>query len=85
MQALADDLNKRFPEDTVIQFIELPNIRARLAINKGNFSEAIESLKPGRPYELREGRRDACRLRAGYSLSGHASGPRRKQLNFIKF
>ena len=54
-QALADDLNKRFPEDTVIQFIELPNIRARLAINKGNFSEAIESLKPGMPYELREG------------------------------
>jgi eukaryotic-like serine/threonine-protein kinase len=51
-QAVADDLNKSFPEDTVIQFVDLPTIRARLAINKGNYSEAIEDLRIGMPYEL---------------------------------
>jgi eukaryotic-like serine/threonine-protein kinase len=51
-QALADDLNKRFPEDTVIQFVGLPAIRARLALNKRNYSEAIGDLRPGLPYEL---------------------------------
>jgi tetratricopeptide (TPR) repeat protein/predicted Ser/Thr protein kinase len=51
-RALADDLNKRFPEDTVIQFVDLPAIRARLAINKGNYSEAITDLRSGMPYEL---------------------------------
>jgi tetratricopeptide (TPR) repeat protein/predicted Ser/Thr protein kinase len=51
-QALADDLNNRFPEDTVIQFVDLPAIRARLAINKGNYSEAIADLRSGMPYEL---------------------------------
>jgi serine/threonine protein kinase len=56
-QALADDLNKRFPEDTVTQFIDLPAIRARLAINKGNYSEAIADLRPGLPYDLSRSRR----------------------------
>jgi eukaryotic-like serine/threonine-protein kinase len=51
-QALADDLNKRFLEDTLIQFIDLPDIRARLAMNKRNYSEAIGDLRPGMPYEL---------------------------------
>jgi serine/threonine protein kinase/tetratricopeptide (TPR) repeat protein len=53
-QALADDLNKRFPEDTVTQFVDLPAIRARLAINKGNYSEAVADLRSGMPYELSE-------------------------------
>ena len=53
-QALADDLNKRFPEDTVIQFLDLPAIRAKLAINKGNYSEAIADLRSAMPYELSE-------------------------------
>jgi eukaryotic-like serine/threonine-protein kinase len=51
-QALADDLNKRFPEDTLIQFIGLPDIHARLAINKRLYFEAIGDLRPGMPYEL---------------------------------
>ncbi len=50
-QALADDLNKRFPEDTVIQFVGLPAIRARLAVNKRSYFEAIGDLRPGMPYE----------------------------------
>jgi serine/threonine protein kinase/tetratricopeptide (TPR) repeat protein len=51
-RALADDLGKRFPEDTIVQFNYLPTVRAKLALNKGNASEAIESLRAAAPYEL---------------------------------
>ncbi|MFY9939190.1 MAG: hypothetical protein WAK33_20070 [Silvibacterium sp.] len=43
---------KKFPEDTLVQFNYLPTLRAKLAVNKGNASEAIESLRAGTPYEL---------------------------------
>ena len=49
---LAGDLNKRFPEDTIVQFNYLPTLRARLALNKGNAAEAIENLRVAEPYEL---------------------------------
>jgi eukaryotic-like serine/threonine-protein kinase len=51
-QALADDLGKRFPEDTLVQFNYLPTLRAKLALNQGNASAAIESLRAAAPYEL---------------------------------
>jgi eukaryotic-like serine/threonine-protein kinase len=51
-QALADNLSKRFPEDTIVQFNYLPTLRAKLALNNGNVSEAIESLSAATPYEL---------------------------------
>ena len=51
-KALADDLDKRFPEDTIVQFNYLPTLRAKLALNKGNAAEAIESLRAAAPYEL---------------------------------
>ncbi|MFY9530541.1 MAG: protein kinase [Candidatus Acidiferrales bacterium] len=51
-QALADDLAKRFPEDTVVQFNYLPTIRARLALNRNDASQAIEVLQAAAPYEL---------------------------------
>ncbi|MGA7931377.1 MAG: protein kinase [Candidatus Sulfotelmatobacter sp.] len=50
--ALTDDLGRRFPEDTIVQFNYLPTLRAKLAVNKGNASEAIESLRAAAPYEL---------------------------------
>ena len=40
-KALADDLDKRFPEDTIVQFNYLPSVRGRLALNKGDASGAI--------------------------------------------
>lgn len=43
---------KRFPEDTLVQFNYLPTLRAKLALSRGNASEAIESLRPATPYEL---------------------------------
>ncbi len=51
-QALAGDLGKRFPEDTIVQFNFLPTLRARLALNRGNAAEAIASLRAAAPYEL---------------------------------
>jgi serine/threonine protein kinase/tetratricopeptide (TPR) repeat protein len=51
-RALTDDLGKRFPEDTIVQLNYLPTLRAKLALNKGNASEAIESLRTAVPYEL---------------------------------
>jgi tetratricopeptide (TPR) repeat protein len=51
-QALTDDLGKRFPEATIVQFNYLPTLRAKLAISRGNASEAIESLRAAAPYEL---------------------------------
>jgi len=50
--ALTDDLGKTYPEDTIVQYNYLPTLRARLAISKGNFSEAIESLSAAIPFEL---------------------------------
>jgi eukaryotic-like serine/threonine-protein kinase len=51
-KALADDLDKRFPEDTIVQFNYLPTVRGRLALNKGDASGAIASLAVAVPYEL---------------------------------
>jgi hypothetical protein len=51
-KALADDLNKRFPEDTIVQFNYLPSVRGKLALNKGDASGAIEGLGAAAPYEL---------------------------------
>jgi serine/threonine protein kinase/Flp pilus assembly protein TadD len=51
-QALTGDLDKRFPQDTIVQFNYLPTLRAKLAVSQGNASEAIESLRAATPYEL---------------------------------
>jgi eukaryotic-like serine/threonine-protein kinase len=51
-RALADDLGKRFPEDTLVHVNYLPTLRAKLAVSRGNPSEAIETLRAATPYEL---------------------------------
>jgi eukaryotic-like serine/threonine-protein kinase len=51
-QALMDDLAKRFPEATYVQFNLLPTLRAKLALNRKNPSESIESLTPVAPYDF---------------------------------
>jgi eukaryotic-like serine/threonine-protein kinase len=51
-QTLTDDLGKRFPEDTLVQFNYLPTLRAKLAVNRENVSEALEVLRVATPYEL---------------------------------
>jgi eukaryotic-like serine/threonine-protein kinase len=51
-EALANDLSKRFPEDTLVQNLPLPSIRALVALTHGNASKAIEILQTAVPYEL---------------------------------
>lgn len=52
-KSLADDLDKRYPEDTVVRFIYVPTLRAQLAlIAPGNGAKAVESLAATSPYEL---------------------------------
>jgi eukaryotic-like serine/threonine-protein kinase len=51
-QALGDDLDKRFPEDTLVQFNYLPTLRAKAAVTRSNAGEAIARLGAATPYEL---------------------------------
>jgi DNA-binding winged helix-turn-helix (wHTH) protein len=51
-QALADDLGRRFPEDTVVQFNYLPTIRAKLELLHANPQDALVILAAASPYEL---------------------------------
>ena len=51
-QELADDLERRFPEDTVVRGSYVPVLRARVALNQGDPSQAIEILQISAPYEL---------------------------------
>jgi DNA-binding winged helix-turn-helix (wHTH) protein/tetratricopeptide (TPR) repeat protein len=51
-KALADDLDKSYPEDTIVQFNYLPTVRGRLALNRGDASGAIAGLGAAATYEL---------------------------------
>jgi tetratricopeptide (TPR) repeat protein/predicted Ser/Thr protein kinase len=51
-QGLTEELNKRFPDATTVQFNYLPAVRAKLALNRRNPSEALEILRATLPYEL---------------------------------
>lgn len=50
--ALAEDLAKRFPEDTPVQFEYLPTLRALFALSRNAPLDAIEHLKTALPYDL---------------------------------
>ena len=51
-QALADDLERAFPEDTSVKFSYLPVLRGVLALNQHQPSKAIELLQGASAYEL---------------------------------
>jgi eukaryotic-like serine/threonine-protein kinase len=51
-QALADDLGKKFPEDTVLQVNYVPTLCAKLALLHSNPQEALVILRSASPYEL---------------------------------
>ena len=46
------DLEKRFPEDTSVQFSYLPALRALDALNQGDPAKALEMTQAAAPYEL---------------------------------
>ena len=52
-KSLTDDLDKRFPDDTVVRFNYLPTLRAQLALDvPSGGAKAVEILSAASPYEL---------------------------------
>ena len=51
-EKLAADLEKRFPEDTPVQFEYLPTLRALSSLAHGSPLEAVEQLQRAVPYDL---------------------------------
>ncbi|MGA8151330.1 MAG: protein kinase [Terriglobales bacterium] len=51
-EVLANDLEKRFPEDTSVEFNYLPTLRALFALNHGDSAKAIDLLQVAVPHEL---------------------------------
>lgn len=49
---LSNDLTRRFPEDTVVQFNYLPTAQAAIALRGGNATKALTILTPAKAYEL---------------------------------
>ena len=52
LEQLPDELARRFPEDTAVEFNYLPTLRAQIAIDHHDPSKAIELLQVAAPYEL---------------------------------
>jgi DNA-binding winged helix-turn-helix (wHTH) protein/tetratricopeptide (TPR) repeat protein len=50
--ALADDLERRFPEDTSVRFDYVPTVRALVALDRHDAVKAIELLRENVAYEL---------------------------------
>ena len=51
-QPLADDLEKRFPEDTFAKFTYVPVLRALSALERGKPTDSVDRLQIALPYEL---------------------------------
>jgi tetratricopeptide (TPR) repeat protein len=51
-QPLADDLEKRFPEDTFVQFTYVPVLRALAALEHGKPADSVDRLQIALRYEL---------------------------------
>lgn len=49
---IIDTLHSEFPLDTIMQYYWLPVIRAAMALNRGNASQAVTLLEVASPYEL---------------------------------
>jgi tetratricopeptide (TPR) repeat protein len=50
-QTLASELDKGFPEDTVLQYIYLPSIRGATALKRKDPARAVQALEAARTYE----------------------------------
>ena len=51
-RALAEDLAREFPEDTSVQFMYLPTLRALFSLNTHDPASAIQALQIGSRYDL---------------------------------
>jgi len=51
-EAVAADLEKRFPEDTFVKFTYVPVLHASAALGQGKFADSVERLQTTLQYEL---------------------------------
>jgi tetratricopeptide (TPR) repeat protein len=51
-QSLASQIDKDFPDDTVVQYLYLPTIRGAIAVKQKDPGRSLQVLEAGRPYEL---------------------------------
>jgi tetratricopeptide (TPR) repeat protein len=51
-QTIAEDLGRRYPEDTSVRFSYLPTLRALAALGSNDPARAIEVLRPATTYEF---------------------------------
>jgi len=49
---LADNLARRFPQETAVQSNYLPTLRAKLSLNSAGFQDAINRLRTASLYEM---------------------------------
>jgi DNA-binding winged helix-turn-helix (wHTH) protein/tetratricopeptide (TPR) repeat protein len=73
-ESLADEMQKRFPLDTVVNRYCLPTIRASIEINRSNPGKAIEILKAAAPSELGVASGDPIYVRGQAYLLLHEPG-----------
>jgi predicted Zn-dependent protease len=66
-EALANQLAKRYPEDTLVQNNLVPAIHAQIAVKRGKPMYAIELLERAKPYELALGDKLASAFVRGYA------------------
>jgi eukaryotic-like serine/threonine-protein kinase len=51
-ESLADDLNKRFPQDSIVNAVYLPVLRGQAALDKRDSAKALSLLRPDLTYDL---------------------------------
>jgi serine/threonine protein kinase/tetratricopeptide (TPR) repeat protein len=74
-QRIANDLAKLFPESTVVQFNYLPAIRAQIALSSNDYSNALDALQAGEPYDMGStGRMYPVYVRGDAYLAAHQGG-----------
>jgi predicted Zn-dependent protease len=59
-ESLLDNLAKQFPEDTLMKFVVLPTVQARIELSRNNPARSIELLQASVPYELSEKALGGC-------------------------
>jgi len=59
-EALLDGLAARFPQDTLVQSVLLPTVRAQIELSRKNPERSIELLRTASPYELTNSSLNGC-------------------------
>jgi predicted Zn-dependent protease len=49
---MVDSLARRFPQDTLVQSVVLPTVKAQIQLSRKNPPQSIELLRTAGPYEL---------------------------------